>query len=362
MDERLWSRQIGKPIPEWDRKHRLPTDRYVGPVCRDSGTVFRITDRFIEITDQPHLERHMLALMFSLASLFVGAGIFYIYAALTKMAANTMQTRVEVLSIGVICCCLFGYFVVRSGRDEVFSLTRRPIRLDRRDRKIYALRKRRFLSRKGRPDGDVVWEIPWGRSTHFCINRSADSYGAAYQIRCYELDENNNVLRAFSLGREWILEELPLLLAEWNYLCWYMNNGTRRLPLPLLFLSERESMLDSFLTCFFQMGLNASPAFRIVTMPIILLLTVCRIVSLMTCRDPIWPSHLKAKCEMESDGFNEPSDKTPVGWAATMRAHKAGTYPNSPMTTIEGWTGPDEETNAAEWAADKPSRVFADAA
>jgi hypothetical protein len=204
VDERLWSSQIGQPIPEWDRKHRLPTDRYVGPVCRDSATVFRINERIMEISDQPHLERHMLGLGLMVVLPLLGMGIYTIPAVFTKMAALTTVTRAGFLLLGVVCCCLFGYFVVRFGRDEIFSLTRRPIRLDRHERKIYALRKRRVGFGKGEADGDVVWEVPWEGNTHFCINRSADSFGAAYQIRCYELDENNKVLRAFSFGREWI--------------------------------------------------------------------------------------------------------------------------------------------------------------
>jgi hypothetical protein len=62
MDERVFRYKPGRPIPAWDLRHRLPVDRYVGPECQDSGTIFRINSSFMDVTDQPFAKRQHLGL------------------------------------------------------------------------------------------------------------------------------------------------------------------------------------------------------------------------------------------------------------------------------------------------------------
>lgn len=42
-------RPTDEQIFEWDRRHRLPIDGLVGPYCFDSGTVYRINERFMDV-------------------------------------------------------------------------------------------------------------------------------------------------------------------------------------------------------------------------------------------------------------------------------------------------------------------------
>jgi hypothetical protein len=46
MDEAAISIGVGQPIPEWDLKRRLPTDRPAGPDLWDGGTIFRINSTY----------------------------------------------------------------------------------------------------------------------------------------------------------------------------------------------------------------------------------------------------------------------------------------------------------------------------
>ncbi len=57
MDERVFRYKIGHPIPEWDKKHRLPIDEPVGPECQDTSTTFRINSTYMDVTDQPFRDR-----------------------------------------------------------------------------------------------------------------------------------------------------------------------------------------------------------------------------------------------------------------------------------------------------------------
>jgi len=61
MDERVFKIKIGRPIPDWDAKHRLPITGCVAPEYKDSATVHRINSVFMDVSEQPQMMRQWLA-------------------------------------------------------------------------------------------------------------------------------------------------------------------------------------------------------------------------------------------------------------------------------------------------------------
>ena len=352
MDERVFQFKAGRPIPEWDLRHRLSINRAVSPVCKDSGTIFRINSTYMDVSDQPFKERQWQAGGVLASCLGVAAGMWTYYVT-RVLYPNAGDVLGDLFCLALICA--FGFVAFRMGRDEFFSLRRRPIRFNRRERKIYAIRRRRFFAKPGQ--GDVTWEVPWGENAIFCIHRGSANHRETYHIRCYEVDESGNVTRAFAIGRTWEGKEcMGDLLSQWNYWCWYMNHGPEDLPKPLLFFKEDESSLESFLFCMYDFGMRASAAYRISMMPFILVMTSHRLMALWTCRDPVWPEAVVNACVLDPDDpFDEPRGNTPVGWAETALALDRNEYPDGAKCAMEDWHGEsDPELNALLWAEDMP--------
>ena len=183
------------------------------------------------------------------------------------------------------------------------------------------------------------------------------SSSACFRIRCYEVDESGNVMRAFAIGRTWDgVECMEDLLSQWNYWCWYMNHGPDDLPKPLLFFKENENMLESFLFCMYDFGMRASAAYRISMMPFILLMTSHRLMALWTCRYPVWPEAVAKVSVLDPDDpFDEPRGNTPVGWAETSLALDRHEYPEGAKCAMKDWRGEKDPTvNALLWAEDIP--------
>ncbi|WP_370660730.1 DUF6708 domain-containing protein [Zemynaea arenosa] len=224
------------------------------------------------------------------------------------------------------------YIAFRWFPSEFFSLTLRPFRFHRYDQKIYAIRKRRSVRK-----GDEVWTIPWTDESIFCVHRGERNNAHTYHIRYYEVDARGNVTRGCSLGREWEGDEtLPLLFAQWNYWCLYMRQGPSRLPLPGLFLAERETVLESFLTCMYWMGGTLSPATRFFLMPFFATFTIVRVLALRSCRDPVWPEEIAKRCQVGSDdSYAFPTEDMPVGWGATTLARQENRYPRDPKLVLD---------------------------
>jgi hypothetical protein len=312
----------------------------------------------MDVTEQSFMERQWSALgtAFSLAG--VAAAFWGYYVTHRPIdAVVPLGARIMLDTIAVVMLIVFGRFTYLAGRTVFFSLKNRPIRFNRKVKKIFAIRRRRFFQKRGQ--GDVVAEAGWSRDSIFCIHRETTNFGRVYHVRHYEVDAEGNVVNAFSIGREWVGERnVRTLLAQWNYWCRYMNEGPHTLPAPALYLPTRETLSDTFFFSMYTFGFTASGIWRMITMPFTLLFTALRAVSLATCRYPVWPDSLAGVNRIDPDDpYAQPSGATPVGWAPTIRAQHRGDYPEFPKGEVQNWRGPaDGVENAKLWVMDEPPK------
>ena len=310
----------------------------------------------MDVSEQPHMMRHWMAAAIQTAMFF---SLAFLAFSLALLLEHFSLEEDFAFYFAVFICSSFGfgfaYIAVKYGRDEMFALTRRPVRFNRIEKKIYAIRRRRFFS--SAELGDLAWEIPWSDEVLFCIHRGPKNseHEDSYHIRCYQVDDNGNVIRGFGIGREWQeIDGLNDLLCQWNYWCEYMNDGPAELPKPLLFLAEKEDLLESFLYCMYEVGLGWSAKLRIVLLPLFCWMTIHRVLAMCSCRLPRWPAEIeKVSVVSDDDAYRQPSDTTPVGWAKTSRAHLTESYPLDPRRPTPHWHGEtDGLKNAARWADD----------
>jgi len=337
---------IGRPLPTWDQVHRLPIDRSVGPDIQDFGSTFCINSNYMDVIEPSFLEKQWFITGVVLAFISMGLGP-HIYA-FTHADGSSGDFIMNCLAIAAVA--IFGQLVWKLGRGLFFGLRHRPIRFHRQTRKLYAIRSRRFFAKPG--EGDVVWEVPWTEESIFCLHREITSWGTVFHIRHYTVDDQGNVTRVFSIGREWTGKaQVEMALAQWNYWCAYMNDGPSGLPKPMLFHTQQETPRESFLFSMYSFGMRAPVLVRLLMMPMILVFTVMRIAANATCRDPVWPGAIERISAIASnDPYAEPGPGTPVGWGDTILAQQRGEYPNDPKARAAGWTGQsDGSQHAAAW-------------
>jgi hypothetical protein len=348
---------IGKPVPEWDVAHRLPIDRWAGPDVQDFGSTFSTNSVFMDVIEPSFLEKQWLVTGVLVAFLGALCGPYVYSYTHTGDASPSDLFVADLMALGFVA--LFGGIVWKLGRGLFFGVRYRPIRFHRGTRKLYALRSRRFFAKSG--EGDVVWEAPWAEDSIFCLHREITSFGTIFHIRHYTVDDQGNVTRVFSIGREWTGRlQVEMALAQWNYWCAYMNGGPNGLPKPMLFHTQQETLRESFLFSMYSFGMRAPALVRLLMMPLILVFTIMRILANATCRDPVWPDAIENISRIDpDDAYAEPRGSTPVGWGETVLAQQRGEYPNDPKARVEGWLGePDGRKYAAAWL-EKPDMKMA---
>ncbi|WP_186114068.1 DUF6708 domain-containing protein [Burkholderia gladioli] len=347
MDERLMKKCVGKPVPEWDMAHRLHIDQPVGPNAQDFGTIFRINSVYMDVVEPSFLEKQWsaAAIPIGIAGICIGPYLYW----LTEIRYPYSGSVIGDL-IALLISLIFAFIVWKFGQGLFFGLRRRPIRFHRGERKLYSIRKRRHFAKPS--EGDIVWEVPWSKESIFCLHREMSTFGELFHIRHYTVNDQGNVTRVFSIGREWMpAAEVEMALAQWNYWCKYMSDGPHGLPKPMLFHTEDETPRESFLFSLYGFGMQAPVLWRIIMMPLTLAFTAMRILANSTSRDPIWPSEIAKVSDVDpNDPYAQPRSGTPVGWGDTVLAQQRGDYPNEAKTKTEGWAGePDGKRFAMAW-------------
>jgi hypothetical protein len=356
MDERVMRKCIGKAVPEWDLAHRLPINRPVGPDVQDFGSTFSVNSTFMDVIEPSFLEKQWFITGVVVAFVFMGVGpyLYWLTNIRYPYAANSLG------NVFAACVSLgFGYIVWKLGHGLFFGLRYRPIRFHRSAHRLYAVRARRFFAKSG--EGDIVWDAPWTDDSIFCLHREITSFGTIFHIRHYTVDDEGNVTRVFSIGREWTGRlQVEMALAQWNYWCTYMNDGPNGLPKPMLFHTQHETPRESFLFSMYSFGMRAPVVIRLLMMPLILVFTVMRILANATCRDPVWPDSIENISRVDPDDpYAEPRAGTPIGWGDTVLAQQRGEYPNDAKARVDGWSGePDGSKYAATWL-EKPDMKMA---
>jgi hypothetical protein len=350
MDERVMKKCMGAPIPDWDLAHRLFIRKPAGPEIKDFGAIFRINSTFMDVIAPSFLEKQWAILGVVIAFLFMWSGPYIYY--FTHADGSSGDFVMNCLAL--LAVLLFGSIVWKLGSGLFFGLLYEPIRFHRETRKLYAIRARRFFGQPG--EGDIVWEAPWTDESIFCLHREVTAFGTVFHIRHYAVDDQGNVTRVFSIGREWTASQIRLALAQWNYWCKYMSDGPNGLPKPMLFHTEHETPRESFLFSLYSFGMSAPVFMRLLSMPAVLVFTAMRMLANATCRAPVWPQAIENISHVAPDDpYAEPRTGTPVGWAETVLAQQRGEYPEDPNARVEDWTGePDGHLHAAAWL-DKPA-------
>jgi hypothetical protein len=145
MDEQISLLKLGKKIPAWDLQHRLPLHMPVGPICKDTATIFRINSIFMDVTDQQYMNYQMAAGGVLAACLSVSLIFRLTIKILQKLPDEFTMSLFFLFLVIFINISIFSFIAFKFGKHQFFSITRRPIRFNRKEKTIYAIHGRRFF-------------------------------------------------------------------------------------------------------------------------------------------------------------------------------------------------------------------------
>ncbi|WP_335662481.1 DUF6708 domain-containing protein [Burkholderia pseudomallei] len=289
---------------------RLQQKERCAEKATSSGTIFKATGSYLEVCDGLYREKGWGVLAFSTA----GTAALCLIAMTAWMATHVPaaieqkgQASLAHWVLGVFLLVEAGVFILplRSLLNDCFNYTRKPIRFNRVDRKIYAFR-------HNGPGG--VISVPWDDAFLYVERqpKAGLTSTAPRMVRCLVLDEQGRVSDSFRIGKRVVLassEEgevgkrvMAELYEDFEYYRRFMEDGPASVPPVTEFLSTKVSFRNSLKLQFdgmsdmFRSGnvflqfmglIGAIPTF---------LLAVAYHLAQLTCREPVWPDDVERAC------------------------------------------------------------------
>lgn len=307
-------------IGSWRRMKRSPTDAEVSARLQQKkpcaeratsrGTVFAATDTYLEVCDGLYREKGWGVLAFFTA----GIGALCLTAMTAWMATHVPaaiqqkgQTGLVHWTFGLFTLVGIGVFILplRSLLKDCFNYTRRPIRFNRVDRKIYAFR-------HNGPGGVV--SVPWDDAFLYVERqpKAGLTSTAARMIHCLVLDEQGQVSDSFRIGKRVVLaysEEGELgrrvmseLYEDFEYYRRFMEDGPGSVPPVAEYLSTKVAFRNSLnlqfdgMSDMFRSGNLFLQFVGVIAAIPTFLLAVAYHGAQLTCREPVWPDDIERAC------------------------------------------------------------------
>lgn len=281
---------VNRPLTKEEGDLRLDPNERLNVDPRTQLSVIRINSTFLECVDFFYSWRGVAALSglviiiaFSWALLAIltnSISNWSSYSYHSKQGAIIAGSIILVISLIAIG---IGYVLLRF---DAFKLTHFPIRLNRKNRMVYVMRR-----------DNTVMSVRWD---DLFVTQFHNPNLSNYQLRAYVLKEDGlTVKEAFAFcnpsGTQLSCKEL------WEYMRRYMEEGPQEpynyanYCLPLW--DRKESVKFSFIRL--MANYAGHPIGQFLMSPLILLFTIGRTFTMRTCKIPQWPDEVEAACTIE---------------------------------------------------------------
>ncbi|XLZ68628.1 DUF6708 domain-containing protein [Massilia sp. SR12] len=258
-------------------------------------SVIRLNSSFVELTDRDYPIRGVATMV----SLLTITGLSWFLASIISTTVNRWNESTDAersgdlwfLGAAFLVWLAFFSFTGYAALRESFSYTHMPLRLNRKNRKIYVWRR----------DG-TVQTASWDK--------------VLFNIRCYKKtgiqmwdivghilsEDGQTIVDSFTLSSYTSSDAIDLQL-HWEYFRRYMEEGPEqphkmlRICLPLA--NRRETWWEGFMRL--NLLMHGSVVMQLMMLPFNLPVSVGRLIAMRTSKIPQWPDWVEKECMIAKD-------------------------------------------------------------
>lgn len=309
FDGLSWYR-LNRPVSDEEQAARLAIGQPASDTPKDERSVFSMSDTCIEVRDGDYSEKGWGVFAFMLpgfGSLALTAAILWMLTHVPPIYAQRGQLGLiyGVLAFFLLIALCFSAIGIWALTRDCFNYTCKPVRLNRRDRMIYAF--------KHNGPGGIV-SVPWDNAFLYVERkpRSGLTRTAPRVVRCLVLDDKGIVKDTFSMGTRVFLssdedsiggqEVMKVLYQDFEFYRRFMEEGPAAVPPVTEFLPKGASLRNSLRLNFdgtsdllksgnpfvwLVVAVGALPAFS---------QSLLHWFAQLTCREPVWPQEVERAC------------------------------------------------------------------
>lgn len=292
--------KFNRELTAEERKHQLKQkQRLESTPCYDLSVV-KLNSTYLDLVDRYYAWRGVLFLfMGGMLVMFLGMLSYGVAEISGRWPLYTDEQQTGLLGLGVFLLVTFGplfAFLVWVTLKESFTHTYFPIRLNRRNRKVYVFR-------PGRP-GKPILTADWDK-LFFTLSpcRKGAVPGQNWDIRGHVLaDDGKTVLDTFALSVHMDESGIEGLREFWEFVRRYMEEGPQEAHKLVEVCMPLENKRESLAFAYQRFSMNFYPGGRwlwLMLYPLWLLCILGRWIAGLTCRPPVWPAEIEAQCSIE---------------------------------------------------------------
>ncbi|MFT3721034.1 DUF6708 domain-containing protein [Pseudorhodoferax sp.] len=298
---------VNRPLNDYEREHHFDVKRRASDRMHYDMSLIKLNSTFVECVDKWYSMRGFVAMVgttfFAVALYAIGAGIY-----LATTMSDWFFAVAALIPAGV------ALFVTKAFLSDAFTYTHYPIRLNRKNRQVYAFRR----------DGTVL-KAGWDEFYWTIYNTKLGMGGGDLNVMGHLLDKDGATVKE-SIGLSLVDAGEPgrqNQLMFFEFFRRYMEEGPGPTlealkPVPLIMLpgvdKEKENWLFGWelLTA----SLKGMPLLQLLLQVFFLPISLFRWIVMRTSKIPRWPQWVEDECAIE------PGDP----WVRDGR-HRAGGLP-----------------------------------
>lgn len=260
----------------------LPRQRQENIEPDDRGTAVAFNSTYVEFVGRRFRLRGGIISFLATLGIFlfisVPAVVFYTGP---SNSANTISTLIVAIFTFGWATFLWLFFL----RKEYFSHTYYPIRFNRKTREVYVFRDKR--------DGGII-TVPWDEG-YFHIGEGLRDK-QLLDLRCHIMGQDNVVKDTFVTGMYYSQPEPVQQI--WEFIRRYMDEGIESLGEVEIWTTPKPTLQNCNIMAGVFVG-GSTSGIRSILWIIAGPIMITRYLVLKTCKPPVWPANIEAKCAIE---------------------------------------------------------------
>lgn len=323
--------KVNRPLTEEERTYQIKQDKRLNVEPLNQLSTIRMNSTYLEMVDKFYGWKGFV-MMGSLVLIAISSFIFYAgvsmlvegvppvdvsnfnlndeadKAHVAWLEEQRKAKQPEALWAGIAITIMSLPLVIATiwlFLSENFRYTHYPIRLNRKNGKIYVFRL-----------NGTVLAMPW-KDVFFTVGKGRPR-GSYDDIRGHVLDADGVTIKETFALSHFSGKDDPDLMQFWEYVRRYMEDGPAKLIPKIEHVIEISHKRETFWNGFHRLMAEMAPipVIAYVTAPFWFIVAMFRYLAMRTCKIPQWPQWAEDECQVDADDPYQRDEQHPHPGAA----------------------------------------------
>lgn len=286
--------KVNRPLTEEEQQYQLKQDKRLDVEPLNQLSTIGMNSNYLEMVDKYYGWKGFMTL-FSLVIVVIISGflITLVSISVNRFDSLSADEKLEEIVFSAIFFLLFLPLLlvgVWLFLKEAFAYTHYPIRINRKNGKIYVFRL----------DGTIL-SMPW-RDVFFTVGKGRPR-GSYDDIRGHVLDADGVTIKETFALSHFSGKDDPDLMQFWEYVRRYVEDGPAKLIPKIEHVIEISHKRETFWNGFHRLMAEMAPipVIAYVTAPFWFVVAIFRYFAMRTSKIPQWPQWVEDECPVDAN-------------------------------------------------------------